>query len=119
MLSGTTALPPPAHRAEHKRPLWHPPAPALGVVGVDWYPTPSVVVSPLGVQLLDRELARAMAKQKNKRKSKKRTKAEPAETRIVGAEKAAGMSAAALSSFTHDLAQFGSRADRRARNLSR
>ena len=65
-----------------------------------------------------------MAKQKNKRKRKKRTETESAETesaetRIVGAEKAAGMSATALANFTRDLAQFGSRADRRARNLSR
>jgi hypothetical protein len=60
-----------------------------------------------------------MAKQKNKRKRKKRTETESAETRIVGAEKAAGMSATALANFTRDLAQFGSHADRRARHLPR
>jgi hypothetical protein len=61
-----------------------------------------------------------MAKQKRKSKSKaqKRNKTEAAETRIVVAEKAAGMSATALANFARDLAQFGSRADRRARNLS-
>jgi hypothetical protein len=94
------------------------PASALRVVGVDWYPTLRVVLSPLGVQLLDRELARAMAKQKNKRKRKTMTEAESAEPRTVGAEKAAGMSATVLANFTRDLARFGSRADRRARNLS-
>jgi hypothetical protein len=65
-----------------------------------------------------------MAKQKNKRKKKKRTEmesaeTESAETRIVRAEKAAGMSTTALANFTRDLAQFGSRADGRARNLFR
>ena len=73
---------------------------------------------PPGVLLPDRP-ARAMAKKKRKGKKKTPNEAEATAVGVVVAEKAAGLSATAHATFARDLAAFGSRPNRHARDSGR